>query len=499
MDTFDVEGTTGLSLNEPLIFEQGRKGRRGVKLPVEEPEGIDIEDILPEEYIRSDIDGFPELSEREVVRHFTRLSQWNYGVDSGFYPLGSCTMKYNPKINEELARLEGFTNIHPYQPEETIQGALQLMYELQGYLKEISGMDAITLQPSAGAQGELTGMMMIKRYFVDRGEDRRKVLIPDTAHGTNPASCALMGYDIVVVRSGEDGILHKEDVSRVLDRDVAALMLTNPNTLGLFERNIKEIAEMVHSAGGLVYCDGANLNALMGVVKLGDIGVDVMHFNLHKTFSTPHGGGGPGSGPVGVKEHLSPYLPIPRIERDGCRYFLDSDHPKTIGRVRGFYGNFGILVRAFAYILSMGGDGLKKASEMAVLNSNYIRDRLKSYYHLPYDSQPCMHECVFSDKYQIEKGVKTLDIAKRLIDYGYHPPTIYFPLVVHGAIMIEPTETEDKDTIDRFVSAMIRVAEEVDRDPVLVKTAPHKTKTGRCDEVRAARNPVLRWEEKARG
>lgn len=485
------DGTRGLLMKEPLIFERSRKGRRGV-MPPEEEIPQDVKGLIPEEALRKDIEGFPEVSEIDVIRHFTRLSQWNYGVDTGFYPLGSCTMKYNPKVNEDVVRFKGFAHLHPYQPEETFQGVLKLLFELENFLCEISGMDAVTLQPAAGAHGELTGMLMVRRYFEDRGEDRRKVLIPDTAHGTNPASCTLAGFEAIEVRSGRDGVLHVADIAPLVKDDVAALMLTNPNTLGLFEREIKEIASLIHSKGGLVYCDGANLNALMGIVKMGDLGVDIIQFNLHKTFSAPHGGGGPGSGPVGVRSILEPYLPIPRIVRDGDRYRLDPDRPKSIGKVRGFFGSLPALIKAYTYIRRMGGRGLKRASELAVLNANYIKERLKGHYHLPYDS-PCMHECVFTDRIQSRHGVKTLDIAKRLIDYGYHPPTIYFPLVVSGAIMIEPTETESKETLDGFISAMVAIAEEAEKEPEKVKGAPHKTKTGRCDEVRAARKPIVRW------
>jgi glycine dehydrogenase subunit 2 len=447
--------------------------------------------------IRKDLEGFPEMSEVEIVRHFTRLSQWNYGVDSGFYPLGSCTMKYNPKVNEELARLSGFAGAHPYQPEEISQGALQLMYDLERFLCEISGMDRATLQPSAGAQGELTGMLMIRAYLTDRGNPRQKVLIPDTAHGTNPASSSLCGYQVIQVRSNERGVLFPQAIEEKMDEEVAALMVTNPNTLGLFEENICQVAEIVHQKGGQVYCDGANLNALMGLARVGDMGVDVLHFNLHKTFSTPHGGGGPGAGPVGVKGHLADYLPVPTITRKGEHVQFDYDRPKTIGKVRSFFGNFGVLVRAYAYILSLGADGLRRASLVALLNANYIRAKLKDHYHLPYDF-PCMHECVFSDRLQSKYGVTALDIAKRLMDYGFHPPTIYFPLVVHGALMIEPTESESKETLDQFIEAMVRIAREAETEPELLREAPHKTKISRLDEVLANRKPLLRWRpEKA--
>lgn len=480
-------------MDEPLIFEKSSAKRKGVSVPKSDCPEINPRDVISKEFLRDDIKGFPEVSEIDVVRHFTRLSQWNFGVDTGFYPLGSCTMKYNPKINEDIARLHGFSMLHPYEPEELIQGALQLMYELKGFLAEISGMDTVTLQPAAGAHGELCGMLMIAEYFKEKGKPRKKVIIPDTAHGTNPASSHVAGFNVVSVKEENGGIISPEAIASVMDEDTAALMLTNPNTLGLFERHIKEIAEIVHKKGGFIYCDGANLNALMGIAKLGDMGVDVIQFNLHKTFSTPHGGGGPGSGPVGVKNTLEPFLPKPVIIKKGRRFSLDYNRPKSIGRLRTFYGNFGIMVRAYSYIRSMGPDGLKKASEMAVLNANYIKERLKNRYHLAYN-KTCMHECVFSDKAQSEKDVHTLDIAKRLIDYGFHPPTIYFPLIVSGALMIEPTETETKETLDGFIDAMIKIANESEENPDVVKNAPHTTRLTRLDETRAARNPILRWK-----
>ena len=480
-------------MNEPLIFEKSSAKRKGVSIPKPDCPETNPQDVISKDFLRDDIKGFPEVSEIDAVRHFTRLSQWNFGVDSGFYPLGSCTMKYNPKINEDTARLTGFAKTHPYQSDELSQGALQLMYELDGFLAEISGMDAVTLQPAAGAHGELCGMFMIAAYFREKGKPRKKVLIPDTAHGTNPASSHLAGFSVVPIKEENGGVITSDAVAAVMDEDTAALMLTNPNTLGLFERNIKEIADIVHKKGGFIYCDGANLNALMGIAKLGDMGVDVIQFNLHKTFSTPHGGGGPGSGPVGVKKPLEPFLPKPRIIKKGKRFSLDYNRPKSIGRLKAFYGNFGIMVRAYSYIRAMGAEGLKNASEMAVLNANYIKDKLKGYYHLAYN-QTCMHECVLSDKIQSAKDVHTLDIAKRLIDYGFHPPTIYFPLIVSGALMIEPTETETKETLDEFIDAMIKIAKEADENPDMVKNAPHTTQLGRLDETRAARNPVLRWK-----
>ncbi len=486
-------GASGLVLNEPLIFEKGARGRKGYSLPRLDVEEVKPDKVWPQKFIRRDLEGFPEMSELDVVCHFTRLSQWNYGVDSGFYPLGSCTMKYNPKVNEEAARLPGFAGAHPYQPEEISQGPLQVMYELERFLCEVSGMDRVTLQPSAGAQGELTGMLMIRACQKDRGNPRKKVLVPDTAHGTNPASSSLCGYQVVQVKSDERGRLSPQSVEERMDEEVAALMVTNPNTIGLFEDHICQISELVHRKGGLLYCDGANLTALMGLTRVGDMGVDVLHFNLHKTFSTPHGGGGPGAGPVGVKAHLADYLPVPTLEKEGGLYHLEYDRPKSIGKVRSFYGNFGILVRAYAYILSMGGEGLRKASLTALLNANYLRARLNGYYNLPYD-YPCMHECVFNDRLQAKYGVTALDIAKRLMDYGFHPPTIYFPLVVHGALMIEPTESEAKETLDQFIESMVEIAREAETDPEAVRSAPHRTKVSRLDEVLANRKPRLRWK-----
>jgi len=433
-----------------------------------------------------------------VLRHFTRLSQRNFAIESQFYPLGSCTMKYNPKINEVVARFPGFAQIHPLAPPDLLQGALALVYELERALAEISGMEQVTLQPSAGAQGELTGLMLIRACLADRGDPRKNIIVPDTAHGTNPASSTLCGYDVVQISSNERGVIDAAAVAQVMDDSVAALMITNPNTLGLFETNIEAIAEVVHAKGGMVYLDGANLNALMGIAKPGHMGVDVLHMNLHKTFSTPHGGGGPGAGPVAVKRALSDYLPLPRVTRRGERFELEGNGPKSVGRVRSFFGNFGILVRAYAYILSLGGDGLEEASRMALLNANYIRKKLEKSYHLAYN-EPCMHECIFTDRVQQRSGVTTLDIAKRLLDYGHHPPTIYFPLVVSGALMIEPTETETPETLDSFIDAMLAIAQEAKDDPELVKNAPYSTPVRRLDEARAARKPVLRWEPRSAG
>ena len=476
-----------------LLFESGSTGRSAALWPAEPGR---VEDAIPAALLRRDIAGFPELGELEVLRHFTRLSQRNFAIESQFYPLGSCTMKYNPKINEVVARFPGFAQIHPLAPPDLLQGALALVYELERALAEISGMEQVTLQPSAGAQGELTGLMLIRACLADRGDPRKNIIVPDTAHGTNPASSTLCGYDVVQISSNERGVIDAAAVAQVMDPSVAALMITNPNTLGLFETNIEAIAEVVHAKGGMVYLDGANLNALMGIAKPGHMGVDVLHMNLHKTFSTPHGGGGPGAGPVAVKRALSDYLPLPRVTRRGERFELEGNGPKSVGRVRSFFGNFGILVRAYAYILSLGGDGLEEASRMALLNANYIRKKLEKSYHLAYN-EPCMHECIFTDRVQQRSGVTTLDIAKRLLDYGHHPPTIYFPLVVSGALMIEPTETETPETLDSFIDAMLAIAQEAKDDPELVKNAPYSTPVRRLDEARAARKPVLRWEPRS--
>jgi len=491
-------GITCLAINEPLIFDQGSAGRTAVVLPDARTGQEDFKRSLPPSMIRDAIEGFPELSQVELVRHFTRLSQWNYGVDTGFYPLGSCTMKYNPKLNEEAVKLDGFSFAHPYQPEWLSQGALFVLYALEGFLSEITGMDKVTLQPAAGAHAELTGMMVIKAYFSDKKEKRTKVIIPDTAHGTNPASVSMCGFTAVPVESNKRGLIDGGAVEALMDEDVAAIMITNPNTLGIFESNIREIVEIVHKKGGLVYCDGANLNALMGIVRFGDVGFDLVHMNLHKTFSTPHGGGGPGAGPLAVKNALAPFLPVPVIEKKNDRFWLNYDLPESIGKVRSCYGNFLICVRAYAYILALGGRGLERASKTAVVNANYIKSKLKTHYHLPYDT-PSLHECVFTDKIQQDKGSTTLDIAKRLIDYGFHPPTIYFPLVVSGALMIEPTETESRETMDRFIDAMISIADEARSDPDKMHRAPVKPKITRVDEVTAARKPVFRWKRDNEG
>jgi len=479
-----IVGTSGLVLNEKLLFEHSDAGRKGYSLPA-----LDVPAAaLPGALCREELAGFPELSEVDVVRHFTRLSTWNYGVDSGCYPLGSCTMKYNPKVNEVAARLPGFCNVHPATPDHLAQGALALMHELQAMLAEISGFAAVTLQPAAGAQGELAGMLVVRAWHEARGSQRRKVLIPDTAHGTNPATAALAGFEVVPIAS--QGVLTLEEVEAHMTDEIAALMVTNPNTLGLFETNIEAICKLVHQRGGLVYCDGANLNALLGIARPGDMGIDVMHFNLHKTFATPHGGGGPGAGPVGVSAPLATFLPGPRVAQGDGRYRLCGD-PASIGRLLAFHGNFGIMLRAWAYIRSMGGAGLRHATEMAVLNANYVRARLEGSYHLPFANRS-LHEVVFSDR-DLPNDCHTLDVAKRLIDYGYHPPTIYFPLVVKGAIMIEPTETESQETLDEFCDALLAIAREAESDPQLLKNAPVRTRTRRLDETAAARQPKLRW------
>ncbi|MFN8543186.1 MAG: aminomethyl-transferring glycine dehydrogenase subunit GcvPB [Candidatus Binatia bacterium] len=477
-------------LDEPLIFERGATGRTGWEVPP--APSVPVAEV-PEALRRTDgLAGFPEVGELDVLRHFLRLSQWNFSAATTMYPLGSCTMKYNPVVNEELARLPGFAGLHPLVPSGLAQGALELVASLEDALAEIAGMDAVCLQPAAGAQGELLGLQLIRAYHVERGAPRRRVLIPASAHGTNPASAALCGYEVAEVPVSARGLLEAETVAAIMDESVAALMVTNPNTLGLFEEEIEEVVRLVHARGGLVYMDGANMNALMGVAKPGHMGVDVMQYNLHKTFSTPHGGGGPGAGPVAVRAHLIDYLPVPRLRRASSGFAWDENAPKTVGRVRSFYGNFGILVRAAAYIARLGGSGLAEVTRLAVLNANYIRARLRGTYHLPYDT-PSLHECVLSDRALQEFEVHTLDVAKRLLDFGFYAPTIYFPLVVKGALMIEPTETESRETLDEFVAAMTRIAQEARTDPERVRNAPHNTRLTRLDETRAARRPVLRW------
>jgi glycine dehydrogenase subunit 2 len=478
-------GMSGLVFNEPLLWEQGAAGRTGFSMP-----GRDVDPAPLDETLKGEGPDFPDLSELEVVRHFTRLSQWNFGVESGFYPLGSCTMKYNPKINERQASLPGFAGSHPLLPQALSQGALKLMFELSTYLAQITGLPAVTLQPAAGSHGELTGMMVISAYHKQQGSPRTKVLIPDTAHGTNPASATLCGLKSIPVQSNELGILDPKTVSDLMDEETAGIMVTNPNTLGLFEENIREISDIVHAKGGLVYGDGANMNAIMGIVNVNAAGVDVLHLNLHKTFSTPHGGGGPGAGPICVTSELEPFLPVPRVVEEDGRYRLSEDYPQSVGKIHAFYGNFGILVRAYSYILSVGTE-LKRVSQLAVLNANYIKESLRNVYQLAYD-RPCMHECVFSDALQQPHGVTTLDIAKRLMEYGSHPPTVYFPLVVQGAIMIEPTETESKESIDAFIAAMRAIAREAEENPEALHEAPTLTKVRRLDETAAARKPCLK-------
>jgi glycine dehydrogenase subunit 2 len=479
-------GIHGLIFEEPLLWEKGKAGRRGMSIPASD---------VPKAELPTELQGarpdFPDLSEVDVVRHYTRLSQWNYGVDSGMYPLGSCTMKYNPKINEKVAATPELAAAHPMLADEQVQGNLQIMFELQQYLATITGLPGVSLQPAAGAHGELTGMLVFAAYHRSRDSKRTKILIPDTAHGTNPASAALCGYKPVPVKSGSNGILKVQSVADLMDEETAGIMITNPNTLGLFETNIREIAEIVHAKGGLVYGDGANMNAVMGIINAARCGVDVMHLNLHKTFSTPHGGGGPGAGPICVTKALEKYLPVPRARKEGDTYRLDFNCPDSVGRVHAFHGNFSVLLRAYSYIRTMGAENLKKASQLAVLNAAYMKEKLKGTLQLAYN-RPCMHECVFSDALQQEDKITTLDMAKRLIDHGYHPPTIYFPLVVHGAIMIEPTETECKDDIDQFIETIKLVVQEGKEHPELLRQAPVMAKMRRLDETKAARNPCLR-------
>ncbi len=481
--------------DQALIFESSKPGRIGYSLPEMDIPVADITELIPKGYLRETEPELPEASELDIMRHYTALSKRNHGLDSGFYPLGSCTMKYNPKINESVARFNGFAHLHPLQDESSVQGALELMYDLQQHLKEITGMDEVTLQPAAGAHGEWTGLMLIRAFHEAKGDFKRiKVIIPDSAHGTNPASATVAGFETITVKSNEKGLVDLEDLKRVVGVDTAALMLTNPNTLGLFEENIQELAAVVHDAGGKLYYDGANLNAVLSKARPGDMGFDVVHLNLHKTFTGPHGGGGPGSGPVGVKADLIPFLPKPIIAKQGEEFVLDYNRPQSIGRVKPYYGNFGINVRAYTYIRSMGPDGLKAVTEYAVLNANYMMRKLAPYYDLPFDKH-CKHEFVLSGKRQKKLGVRTLDLAKRLLDFGYHPPTIYFPLNVEECIMIEPTETESKETLDEFINAMIQIAKEAEATPEIVQNAPHTTIVGRMDETLAARKPVLRYQK----
>ena len=477
-----------------LSFEKSKPGRKAYSLPKLDVPKSKKENSLPGWAVRKKDASLPEMSEIDLVRHYTALSRRNFGVDQGFYPLGSCTMKYNPKINEDIAGLPGFNNIHPYQPEELVQGALEIMYEFGRDLCEISGMHEASIQPAAGAHGELTGLMLIKAYHESRGEGKKKtkVIVPDSAHGTNPSSASLCGYSVIEVKSDKYGGVDINSLREVVSEDIAALMLTNPNTLGLFDENAIEIAEIVHEAGGLLYYDGANMNAIVGIARPGDMGFDVLHYNVHKTFSTPHGGGGPGSGAIAVKESLAPFLPVPVVIKKDDKYAFDYDRPQSIGKIKGFYGNFNVIVKGFAYIRSLGGEGLRKVAETAVLNANYIMRKLEKYYHLPY-RRHCKHEFVIDASRQLEFGVNTNDIAKALLDLGFHAPTVYFPLIIREAMMIEPTETESKETLDAFIEAMIEIAKSAKTSPEKLKTAPHNTVVGRLDDVTAARRPILRW------
>lgn len=486
--------TQGLQFREPLIFERSSPGRMGASLPASATELADAKVALPSSLLRTTKPGWPEVSEPEATRHFLRLSQQNYSIDTGFFPLGSCTMKYNPKINEEVARYDGFWNLHPLSPPSWVQGALAVYWQLERYLAEITGFSDVTLQPAAGAQGEWTGMALIRAHLIaTQGTPRKKVLVPDTAHGTNPATLSMLGYETVTLKSSDRGIVLPEDVLAAMGPDIAGIMMTNPNTLGLFEENVKVIADIVHAGGGYVYCDGANMNALLGRARPGDMGVDAMHLNLHKTFSTPHGGGGPGSGPVCVVPTLAPYLPTPRVQKDGDAYSITSNVPLSIGRVKSFLGNFGMHVRAYTYIRELGREGLKEAGEMAVLNANYLRVKLRDTFHVVHD-RPCMHEVVLTDKNQRKAAdVDTRDIAKGLIDRGFHPPTTFFPICVTNAIMIEPTETESLETLDSFIEAMKDIDAQAKTHPDRIKSAPHLPLVGRLDETRAVRKPILRW------
>lgn len=476
------------------IFEKSKQNTRGIKLPETDFNQDDLNKYIPENMLRAQNAKLPEVTELDAMRHFTELSKKNFCIESGFYPLGSCTMKYNPKVNEWAAALDGLAQIHPEQDDSTVQGALQLMYELQEQLKAVTGMDAISLQPAAGAHGELAGMLIVKKYFEKKGQKRTKVIVPDSAHGTNPATAKMCGFDVIEIKSDERGLVSIDDLKAHLDSDVAAIMMTNPNTLGLFEENILEISQLAHEAGALLYYDGANLNAIMGITNPAIMGFDIVHVNLHKTFSTPHGGGGPGAGPIGVNHKLAEFLPVPIIKRDGQKYYRYYDNKFTIGKVKPYFGNFGVLVRAYTYILMMGKIGLKQVSEDAVLNANYMKAKLSKVYDLPY-GQTCMHEFVLSGETQKEQGVNTMGIAKRLIDYGFHPPTVYFPLIIAEAMMIEPTETESKETLDRFIEVMERIASEIKENPQEVLKSPQNAPVKKVDETLAARKPNLKWED----
>ena len=486
---------SNISQNEQLLFEMSSPGKLGYQLPDLDVPAVDAGEALGAENVRDEVADFPEVSEVETLRHFSRLSTWNYGIDLGMFPLGSCTMKYNPRINEAVAKIDGLAWAHPYQPESLSQGVMEIIAALECSLAEIFGMDAVTLQPAAGAHGEFTGIMLVRSYLESQGNARKTVLVPDSAHGTNPATAAMAGYQIRNIQSNSQGMVDVGALEALMDDSVAALMITNPNTVGVFEENIAQICAVMHAKGAQVYMDGANMNALVGIARPGDFGVDVMHSNLHKTFSTPHGGGGPGAGAVAVRSHLEPFLPKPRVRKnaDGA-WTWDYNRPQSIGHVKAFYGNFGVIVRAMAYILAHGGVGLKNATLDALLNANYIRKILEPYYQIAYPA-PSMHECVFSDSRQAAKGVKTGDIAKRLIDYGFHPYTVSFPMIVHGALMIEPTETEPLQELDLFCDALISISKEIDENPKLVLKAPHLSRTPRVDEVQAARKPVVRWQK----
>ncbi|OWZ83026.1 aminomethyl-transferring glycine dehydrogenase subunit GcvPB [Natranaerobius trueperi] len=477
-----------------LVFELGGSDRQGFSLPDCDVPEKDLEELLPSEKIRTQLPKLPEVTENEAIRHYIELSIKNHHVDRGFYPLGSCTMKYNPKVNEDIASLPGFTNVHPYQSEDQVQGTLELLYNAEKWINEITGMDRVTFQPAAGSHGELTGLLVMKAYLESKGETRTKILCPDSAHGTNPASAAMAGFELVEIKSNDKGLVDVDDLKAHLNEDVAGIMLTNPNTLGLFEVEISEIARAVHEVGGLLYYDGANLNAIQGYARPGDMGFDVVHLNLHKTFSAPHGGGGPGSGPIAVKKDLEPFLPVPDIKKKDDKFVLDYDVPNTIGKVHGYYGNINVIIKAYSYMRYMGGEGLKKVSENAVLNANYLRDNLKDTYQLDHDQQPCKHEFVLSGNKQKKRyGVTTMDISKRHLDYGIHPSMVYFPLIVEEAMMIEPTETESKESLDDYIEVMKTIAEELKTDPDIVKNAPHTAPIGRLDEASAARKPVVRW------
>jgi len=497
-----VNISSGLKFEEPLIFERSQPGRKGFCLHADDwdvPE-VRIEDAWDAALVRTNLAELPEVSEPEVVRHYTRMSQWNFSIDTGFYPLGSCTMKYNPKINEGVARLPGFANLHPYMPDEWCQGALELLFRFQEMLCEIAGLAHCSLQPAAGAQGELTGLMCIRAYHAARGDfGRNKIIVPESAHGTNPASAAFNGFEVVEVKCGADGRLHPDALREVMSNEVAGLMITNPSTMGLFETHIAEICQIVHAGGGKVYMDGANMNAILGKTRPGDFGVDVMHFNVHKTFSTPHGGGGPGAGPICVVDDLAPYLPIPRVSKRADEdaaspsYYLDFDHPDSVGKLKAFWGNFLVYVRGYTYLSEYGWQ-LETLTEMAVLNANYLRVRLNEMLEVEYKGI-CMHEVAFNDSTLRARGIETLDLAKRLIDYGFHPPTVYFPLNIQGALMVEPTETESLQTLDLFVDALRTIIAEAEANPELVKNAPYNAFRTRLDETRAARNPILTYRQ----